>query len=51
MKHEQFKTAVQERCRTIRTIVVNAIVALKGFGTTRKMSRKAAQVRRYILRQ
>lgn len=41
-----------ERCRTIRTIVVSAIVALKGICTKRKrkMSKKADQVRRYILR-
>ena len=46
MKNEQFKTAVQE----LRTIVVYAIVALKGICTKRKTSRKAAQVRAYILR-
>ena len=40
MKNEQFKTAV-----------VSAIVALKGLFTKRKTtSRKAAQVRAYILR-
>lgn len=48
--------AIQERCRTIRTIcwttivagiaattVVNAIVAFKGLGDAMKMSRQAAQ--------
>lgn len=62
MTHEQFETAVtrdvaiQERCRTIRTVcwttivagiaattVVSAIVAFKELGTATKRSRQTAQ--------
>ena len=62
MTHDQFEAtvtrdvAIQERCRTIRTVcwttivagiaattVVNAIVAFKGLGDAMKASRQDAQ--------